>query len=96
MGLETSGDLAEDNGGPQGALAAIIGVRHIASGDEEEKIVAAFSDGPGQLAAGRCGRRLAQQRGEAAVEIGPVLHKRAVLEGSRAAGRWPQRAGAGA
>ena len=48
MGSETSGDLAEDNGGPQGALAAIISVRHIASGDKEEKIVAAFSDGPGR------------------------------------------------
>src|SRR5260370_35317015 len=81
IGSEGPGDLAEDDGGPQGSLAAVIGVGHIASGDEDEKIVPAFPDGAGELSAGRRGRRLAQQPGEAAIEIGPILNERPVLEG---------------
>ena len=81
MGSEASGDLTEDDGRPQRPLATVVGVGDIASGDEDKKIVPAFSNSPCELAAGRGCRRLAQELGQAAVEIGPVLNERAVLEG---------------
>ena len=77
---EAAGDLAEDDAGPQGALAAVVGVGNVASGDEEEEIAAAFADAAGELAPGSGGRGGSEQPVEPSVEIGAVLSEGGVLE----------------
>src|SRR5260370_12251733 len=49
LGGEPAGDFAEDHAGPQGTLAFVVGGGHIAAGNEDKKITAAFADTPGEL-----------------------------------------------
>ena len=81
MGSEASGDLSEDHGWSEGALATIVGVGDVAPGDEDEEIITAFADATSEFLTGDGVGGFAQQPGEAAVEIGAVLGKGAVLEG---------------
>jgi hypothetical protein len=55
-GSEGSGDPAEDDAGAEGSLAAIVGGRDVAAGDEAEEIAAALAHGAGELSTG-AGRR---------------------------------------
>ncbi|MDB5393513.1 MAG: hypothetical protein JWM91_1019 [Rhodospirillales bacterium] len=80
MGAEATGYLSEDDGRPESALAAVVGVGNVASGDEDEQIVATFADGAGELLAGFGVGGLAKQLGETAVEIGAVPCKGTILE----------------
>ena len=80
MGPEASGDLSKDDGGPQRPFAAIIGVGHVAAGDEAEEVVPVTAHGIEELAGGAIFWRLGKQPVEPSVEIGAILLEGAVHE----------------
>src|SRR5216684_4722667 len=80
LGAEPAGHLAEDDAGPQGPLAVVVGGGDIAAGDEDKEIAAASADGAGELAAGLGGGADGEQPVELAVEVGAVLGEGGVLE----------------
>src|SRR5437660_1171955 len=73
LGTEPAGDFAEDHAGPQGTLAVVVGGGHVAAGDEDKEITAAFADTAGELLAGLGGGADGEQAGEPAGEVGAVL-----------------------
>src|SRR5947208_8942895 len=80
LGAEPAGDFAEDHAGPQGTLAVVVGGGHIAAGDEDKEITAAFADTAGELLAGLGGGADGEQPVKPAVEVGTVLDQGGVLE----------------
>ena len=85
MGAEAAGDFAEDHAGPQGTLAFIVGGGHIAAGDEDKEITAAFADTDGEPLAGLGGGADGEQPVKPAVKVGTVLDQGGVLEIATAA-----------
>src|SRR5882757_6213848 len=81
MGSEAACHFSEDDGGAERSLAAIIGIGHVASGDESEQVVAVASHGAEELAGGLVFRRFGEETVEPAVEIGAILLEGGVLEG---------------
>src|SRR5882757_3480265 len=73
MGSEAACHFSEDDGGAERSLAAIIGIGHVASGDESEQVVAVASHGAEELAGGLVFRRFGEETVEPAVEIGAIL-----------------------
>ena len=71
MGAEAAGDFAEDHAGPQGTLAFVVGGGHIAAGDEDKEITAAFADTAGELLAGLGGGADGEQPVKPAVKSLP-------------------------
>ena len=83
MGAEAAGDFAEDHAGPQGTLAFVVGGGHIAAGDEDKEITAAFADTAGELLAGLGGGADGEQPVKPAVEVGTVLDQVVSLRSGR-------------
>ena len=80
LGTEAVGHLAEDDTGTQRAFRGVVGVGHVAVGDEDEEVGADLGEALAQTDAVAVGRRQLHYRVHAPLEVGTVLEKRADLE----------------
>lgn len=83
---EAVGDLAEDDAGTQRALGGVVGVGHLALGDEDEQVVADLGEALAQTDAVSVSRARLHDRVPVPVEIGAV-----VLQGAVPEPVWPIR-----
>lgn len=75
VGSEAVGDLAEDYGRADFLLAAVVGRRHAAVGEEDEELASPLLDLALQLAFGRMGSGHPEQSIEAALGLGGVSQR---------------------
>ena len=80
-GAEAVGDLSEHDGGPDLALAGIVGGGHLAIGQEQEELAAPALDLLLQDKAGWVDGRGAQQHVELSLGLGRVVGQGAVGQG---------------
>jgi len=85
LGARAVGDFAEDDGGAQCLLGAVVGRRNVAIGDEDEQVLAEALDDALELLAGLGGGHDLEQRIEFALETAVIGDQRRADEAVAAA-----------